>query len=249
MSSLREIKRLVREQILYGSRESKFQIPLHSGAFRYNGKGFMVMGDKGSGKTSTILSMLHEGSDFISNDLIFLKKEDGFYVLGTPESIRIGIGTAKQYKELESLIPNQFKELESNSLELWKVPKNIKTEIEWYELDRLFSTKVLTSWTKMHFVIFPKINRELIKPIVEYLDSDKLYEYLNNNNLSTYKGDAQNGPWLSSIKVDKKAILDNQNEIFNKASQSLKGISIVFNGDKYQLKEAINDILIKEDNL
>ncbi|MGG4094498.1 hypothetical protein [Paenibacillus lautus] len=248
-NTLKETKRLIREQMLYGERENNNEVPLHSGAIVVDNIGMLVMGNKGSGKTSTILAMLNSGANFVSNDLVFFKKcNNDYYAMGTPESIRIGIGTLKQYSILGELVPQKYKKYDKKSKELWNIPKDEKEEIEWYDLEKYFPTRVEYNYVEVKIILFPNISKNTEHKITK-IPSIQMMEYLNDNNLSVYSKQSP-GLWLDCIKEDHRKITKSSDSLLDSASKGLFGYEIFFDGTEEVLRDSVRKIvrLYKEEN-
>jgi hypothetical protein len=68
---------------------------VHASAFVVGGQAVLVIGEKGAGKTSMLLTALAEGADFMSNDRVLLGQRDGAVVVrGLPHSVTVRAGTA-----------------------------------------------------------------------------------------------------------------------------------------------------------
>jgi len=75
---------------------------LHGGAVRHGDSAIILPGGKGSGKSTLIAALQHDGYEYLSDDVCLLKKEDGLLV-PVPMSQRIKSGS---WKALESLYPS-----------------------------------------------------------------------------------------------------------------------------------------------
>lgn len=63
---------------------------IHGACISKDGESFIISGNKGAGKTTTLLRLLEQGYDFISNDKVAVKEEDGRVVTcGIPHSMGI----------------------------------------------------------------------------------------------------------------------------------------------------------------
>lgn len=72
---------------------------IHGACISKDGNAFIISGDKGAGKTTTMLRMLENGYDFISNDKVAVKKMgDKVIVCGIPHSMGIIKEDIDKYK-------------------------------------------------------------------------------------------------------------------------------------------------------
>ena len=66
---------------------------VHAAALSFSGQGFLIVGKKGAGKTSTILSLLGEGVKFLGNDRCYLKiVNNGLFCQTLQQDIPLGLG-------------------------------------------------------------------------------------------------------------------------------------------------------------
>lgn len=63
---------------------------VHGACISKDGESFIISGNKGAGKTTTLLRLLEQGYDFISNDKVAVKEENGRVVTcGIPHSMGV----------------------------------------------------------------------------------------------------------------------------------------------------------------
>ncbi len=103
------IKRLIeslRNRIL----ESKGAIFFHGASISIDDKAAIFLGNKNSGKTTTILNFLASGqAEYMSNDRVALLKEDGVIkVIGSPTNIGLRATTLEANNKLKGLIYNKI---------------------------------------------------------------------------------------------------------------------------------------------
>jgi hypothetical protein len=68
----------------------------HAASFIFRNQGFLVLGGKGAGKTSTVLSIIDEKNKFVSNDKCYLKIVGGELICRTlQQDIPLGLGFIK----------------------------------------------------------------------------------------------------------------------------------------------------------
>lgn len=89
---------------------SKELFLIHGGALEKRGKGILIPGFTGSGKTTLTLALLRQGFRFLSDDRPFLRENgEGFDLLAFPEEIDVTEKTRSFFPELRSLPEHLFK--------------------------------------------------------------------------------------------------------------------------------------------
>lgn len=82
--------RLIRDVLRNLCVERHNYLHMHAAMVQHKGCGICYLGDKKSGKTSFMFSMLLNGSDFVSNDdLSFVVKDNTLYGVGWPRAISV----------------------------------------------------------------------------------------------------------------------------------------------------------------
>ncbi|HMO01547.1 MAG TPA: hypothetical protein PKD37_05310 [Oligoflexia bacterium] len=90
--------------ILEGQRSKKGKTTIHAAAVSKNGKGVLILGKQGSGKTSITLELCRKyGYSLIGNDLVLISSQNNIgYLYGGTKVFRIRATTIKYYnKDLE----------------------------------------------------------------------------------------------------------------------------------------------------
>lgn len=153
------IIRLIREIMLEYYVENGF-IPMHSSAVECCRGGVMFVGNKGSGKSTSMMSCVGDGCSIISNDLVFLGIESGRIVIkGWPWCITLGNSLLAE--------TNKFNEIISSSAKTRFLPKDFCTlwNTEW-------------SWkANLYKIVFPKVKPGECLDIVK-IEGEKLSELL-----------------------------------------------------------------------
>jgi hypothetical protein len=77
--------------------------PLHAAALEYQGRGVLIPGGHGCGKTTALLSLLREGYRYLADDHPLLRdKGIGQELLGIPTKIDVTDGTISMFPELRN---------------------------------------------------------------------------------------------------------------------------------------------------
>ena len=237
---LKETKSVLRDQIIYVAHQRDGAVPFHSAALVRNHHGILIMGDKGNGKTSTNLALLHRQAAFVSNDLTFVKcVDDQIMAKGAPESIRIGIGTLYQHEQLYDRIPKNYIGYEKDNPQLYDIAEKI--ELEWVELADCFQVALETGWTRMKYILFPVIQKETSGVTVNKIDESELHEQLMKNILSPYYNGME--PWLVMDRLDKETVENTVNLVVRHMVSKLKAYRVAYNGNVDDLRKRIDCLL------
>lgn len=165
--------RIIRE-LYYELMEKNNNLMLHAAAFEWNNKGILVCGSKCSGKTTTLIRFLDDKANFISNDRVFLKKEnkENYFLSYFPLPIRIGLGTMINSKLSNFTDNNEFYRKQNidtvSKEELIKFGCPVKYEVTPHELTKFYDCRFLET-TVLDYIIFPKYipnyNGFLLEPV------------------------------------------------------------------------------------
>ncbi len=79
---------------------------LHAACIEKNGKGVLICGDSGSGKTTTSTMLINDGYNFLCDDISFIKNNDGLTVSGMLMSPRYVGKSPENISEIEATISN-----------------------------------------------------------------------------------------------------------------------------------------------
>jgi len=91
------------------------RFPLHAAGLALRGKGVLVPGASGSGKSTTSVTLVRAGFDFLSDDTVFLTSSpEGVWVAGFPDEVDVTERTVAMFPELghlsgTSLLPGRDK--------------------------------------------------------------------------------------------------------------------------------------------
>lgn len=79
--------------------------PLHAAAASVDGRGLLLTGTSGAGKTTLALALARVGWDFLGDDLTLLQpREDGLAALAFPDEVDVADGTLDLFPELGHLL-------------------------------------------------------------------------------------------------------------------------------------------------
>ncbi|MFI6287636.1 hypothetical protein ACIBCM_23305 [Streptomyces sp. NPDC051018] len=130
----------------------------HTAAFSRGGRGVVIAGHRGRGKTTTLLSCLHRlGADYVTNDRLLLRTEDKGRLAGYvwPARLRAGIGTLSALPHLADLVPAEQRAVPAE--QRWA--SRPKVPIEPWDFARLLSGdgRVLGS-VRPAMLVFPQLD-------------------------------------------------------------------------------------------
>ena len=88
-------------------------VPLHGSCFFYDGRGIMICGDAGAGKSSLTASFCLDGAEFLTDDITpLLIKEGKPYIWAMSERIKLWSDSLKQLDQKEDKLHRIYPETE-----------------------------------------------------------------------------------------------------------------------------------------
>ncbi|MEW1760464.1 hypothetical protein AB0393_28630 [Streptomyces cyaneofuscatus] len=139
----------------------------HTAAFSLGGRGVVIGGHRGRGKTTTLLASLHRlGADYVTNDRLLLRAEAEGGLAGYvwPARLRAGIGTLTALPHLAGLVPEAQRAVPAE--QRWS--SRPKVPIEPWDFARLLSGdgQVLGS-VRPAMLLFPRLDPDRTSVSVE----------------------------------------------------------------------------------
>ena len=125
------------EHILNKAMNIKKSVLFHSASVEDNDGAIIIVGPKRSGKTTLFMDLIRLiGCKPLAFDKCHLTKEKGnVTVWGMPTRLRVLAGTLSKYgDEMSYLIPNEYKDVDSN--ELWKGASESKIDMSFEDFIR-----------------------------------------------------------------------------------------------------------------
>ncbi|MFI1700355.1 hypothetical protein ACH419_30840 [Streptomyces bobili] len=164
----------------------------HTAAFSLGGRGVVIAGHRGRGKTTTLLAGLHRlGGDYVTNDRLLLRTEDEGQLAGYvwPARLRAGTGTLSALPHLADLVPAEQRAVPAE--QRW--PSRPKVPIEPWDFARLLSGdgQVLGSVSPA-LLVFPQLDRERTTVSVEPVEHAEARDELLRTRL--FMTDPDRGP-------------------------------------------------------
>lgn len=83
-----ESRRIIKDVILSRDAEANNSLIYHCSCASFSNDGIVIVGEKGSGKTTTLLKLLSEGGSFVTSDRGYLNVND-FCIRGWPEPLNV----------------------------------------------------------------------------------------------------------------------------------------------------------------
>ena len=71
--------------------------PVHGSAIAVGGRGFLIRGASGSGKSGLVLQMMALGADLISDDQVIMERSAGTIIMSAPQTLVGKIEARLQY--------------------------------------------------------------------------------------------------------------------------------------------------------
>jgi hypothetical protein len=152
---------------------------LHAASSVYRDRGVLIVGDKFSGKTSTLISLLKlSATEFMSNDrtYFFSAGDRGKIMARASRTAKVGYGTCTQHERLKAFVPTWFSEQASISLRHEK--------IVFQNLDEILDVRVRCS-ADLNLVLMPDIGAETEQIEASEID---LSEIVRNSQLAIDDG-------------------------------------------------------------
>lgn len=208
--------RLIRELLLEKNMEEGF-VPVHASGIEIEGNAVLFIGNKGSGKTTSMFSCAtNDKCNVISNDMVFVRVEgDEIYVKGWPWCVTIGN---------ELMAETKFAYLiDKNTSKVRFTPKEFseKTNCKW-------------AWkSSLKKVVFPQI------VVGKSLTSHKLENKKANSRLINEGTEFDEIPLLLKRKIKKL----NFTEVFNYIAQNVS--CVVIEGEFWKYKDIFIDYICR----
>lgn len=215
----RILLRLIRE-VLYRTLENESYVSLHGSACLFEGNTIAFIGDKGAGKTSSMMHMLQMGADYISNDRLLVGK--GWACETIPLPIRISKKSLGTYPIMNSFVSGSsntrlsryyYAESELEKLEL--TPK---------ELTEVGRVKPI-SGTELKGIFIPQIRQGHSQISHEIPPKEYIFNTLMNNKFTPHD-ESWTEPWITRRELE-DGVLEKQGiSVCKKLAQEIP-ISII----------------------
>lgn len=242
------LSRVLRE-IALRKLENQNYVIFHASTVELNGKGILIIGNSGAGKTTLALSLCqHHKAKFIANDRIALKLDNNGELLAIPFSCaaRLNYGTLKTLNAendytkwtLTNNIPSENSDWKTfnGDKKLHILPKELKDELN---ID-------VKGDTKIHCVIYPKYVSEFGEPEIINVN-ESISDLLTANCYTPEDPDFAND-WLNIRDLNIEELRGNAELVKRQLLLQTKSYRFSYNFTDYAnlLRELLD--LIKEDD-
>lgn len=226
---LTELNNLIRETIVKLSAMDGI-VWLHCSGFMIENKTYLVIGNKGDGKTTMLLNMLNKGAKFLGNDQlpIFEYNKKICTYLWRPDikismdyAVEMGITNKKQTAEEEKVLYLVNNKIPYSFIDAKKMSERIRKKITLPDKEMRI-TMPLNKKNQIDYLIF--LDKEQI-----------LDEYKENNILNKIKDDQE------TILAYKLKDMEEYMPYWNKRIKQIR-----LNKDAYKVNETIIDELTKQ---
>lgn len=226
---LTELNNLIRETIVKLSAMDGI-VWLHCSGFMIENKTYLVIGNKGDGKTTMLLNMLNKGAKFLGNDQlpIFEYNKKICTYLWRPDikismdyAVEMGITNKKQTAEEEKVLYLVNNKIPYGFIDAKKMSERIRKKITLPDKE-MRVTMPLNKKNQIDYLIF--LDKEQI-----------LDEYKENNILNKIKDDQE------TILAYKLKDMEEYMPYWNKRIKQIR-----LNKDAYKVNETIIDELTKQ---
>lgn len=183
-----ELRRVIKDNILSRLAEKNKSAVFHTAIASKDNKGIMIIGDKGAGKTTTLIKLLKDyNMNFVTSDRGYLKLNNNkIFASGWPEPLNVGYGSLKAFT-LGNIINS---EIIKKGQEKIVIPYN--------KIPQVLLNSVVHG-TYIDTVLFPKINLDK-STTIEKLQLKDVIRRLQNSCLSPY--DKEHPHWLKYVDLD-----------------------------------------------
>lgn len=226
------------EHVLTKKSIEKGAILLHAAAVEKNNEAIILVGNKRSGKTTTFFELCkNDGYSPVSVDKILVIEELGrMKIYGVPTRLRVLAGTLSKYPELNSYIPDKYKNASQELL--WKGESDSKVEIPIKEFEKFVGMEFVTN-SLMSTLVFNEINKENEKPIVKIGFNSKNLSILEKNTFAPFNPEED---WWSEIGIEMVGRIEKNKDILMDKIKTLNFVDYETQKDFSLLFDTINNL-------
>lgn len=232
--------RVIRE-IIVRLQENCNKFFFHGTAFEINKKGIAILGNSGSGKTTFLTSILEENSNdkvkVLSNDRIFLYKDDEFKIDFFPIPIRYKLGTVQNNIYLKNFFKKMPEYYNSFNNEV-----SFPTPLTM--ISSVFKNVSLTEKTKLNCVILPffDVNNKNKFKIVKTHDKEKI-ELILKTCFTPNDVESLRVPWIYPRKYNEQFLLGASYKFVYELVKNIPVYKIEYGPCPYGMLDALKEKL------
>ncbi|MCI8444369.1 MAG: hypothetical protein HFJ37_04315 [Clostridia bacterium] len=235
--SLNWIIRIIRELYLREKENLGFNF-MHGTALEIDKKGVLLLGNSGSGKTTLAVKFMDNNAhkNFLSNDRILLNKDmimDYF-----PQAVTYAMGTAKNNKNLDKYFKDT-RILEKKKKIVYEEAENdIDCNTPLTVVTKIFNNTNLIARTKVHTILYPRLNKELEGVEVIPMEDKEKMQLLIETSFTPEDTESLRKPWLKKRNKSEEELLNIRAELIENLIRKVDIKKI-----RYGVKTKIEDIL------
>ena len=235
-NSLKYLIRIIRE-LLIRSLEDKGYFYMHGTGIEIYGKGILLLGGSGSGKTTfaTRLNEIETPQKYLSNDRIFLRQDEMKYF---PLPIIYAMGTVKSNSNLDSYFERTHALENRRGGNYVLARSNVKCDIPLTDISTIFPHIQNVSSMKVDTIIFPSMNNGSVR--VKELDEKEIIEKLNGSNFTPEDRESLRREWLLKRNISIDEIEENKRRLNEYLIRNKKIFEIEYG------RESTKEEIIKE---
>ena len=220
--------------IACGYNEDDTMLLLHGAAVSHNNKGIIIIGEKGSGKTSLLMRFIGNKSEVISNDRVFISKD--MDIISFPQALRVGTGTFKKENRLTNYFSDNLffrKQDDINNDEF-------KYLITMEEISNIYNTVSIMKHS-LDYVIIPNVKIASSECSIEFITKEKVKKQIFDKICFTPIDESFRYFWIYSPKLSIDEKCKNRKIIWEKLKN--KVFIKVNYGTELETKEIIDRIM------
>ncbi|ABD89406.1 hypothetical protein RPC_3877 [Rhodopseudomonas palustris BisB18] len=183
--------------------ESRGAVFIHASAVAVGAKAILLVGNKGSGKTTSLcrLLKLFDVSKLANDNVVLWLEDASVIVRGWPSFFKVAAATVATQEELTHLFPSALRHLLDHGDQLWKVYEKIA--IYPTEAAELFDRQIQPQ-AVISTIILPRFGKDLV-PRLTTISRDELCDeiglYIQGSQNPNYTD------WMGLGTVDRDSIL------------------------------------------
>lgn len=223
--------RVIRE-ILLRVNEENYALTMHGTALAINDKGVLIIGNKGSGKTSLAIKLLDtfEDIDFLSNDRIFMYDNITPTMEYFPIPIVLAMGTVKNSTNLDKYF-KQTKILERRAkIKYNESNNNDKVDIPLLDIPKIYPNDKMLPSSKIDLIVAPNLSKDSVLSIEDLnLKSKKVI--LNQTCFTPFDFESLRLEWIYKRKISMNDVIEHKIDTISSIINDVPIIKINYSYD------------------
>lgn len=207
---------------------------LHGAAVSYKNKGIIILGQKGSGKTSLLMRFVGNKSELISNDRVFINKD--LDIISFPQAIRVGTGTFQKENKLFDYFADNLFYREQDDIK----NDEFKYLITMAEISCIYNTVSIMKHS-LDYVVIPNVQIGSSECGIELITEEAMKKQVFDEICFTPIDESFRYCWIYSPKLSIDEKCDNRKIVWEKLKN--KTFIKVSYGTELESKEIIDKIM------